>query len=266
MNKFTTIVSLSLVAGLFSGVVFANSFESYFLKKEKELEITVDTRDPEDSASFSFADYDIDAPAACRQANVFCHEKTIIKAHIEKEWEVIPVPAIWDEALTPQEFATFYPDLEEDQIINDWSNPTDKWITQRVLYERGLLDVFPTGKIGFKTEEAIADLQYFKGIEEIDEQKGIVVIGPQTIKELNKLKARMEDPNFVSRSPLPHIPNEERTAFHQKRISQISSELQRREALPVDTDPLAPQLPIIKPENNGNMIRFSGEATIKVEQ
>jgi hypothetical protein len=248
-----------------TSLVFASFENSYFLYKEKEFEIELDTRTPSKNKGFSFADYDIKAPDICKSSHIFCYEKTKIHTTINKEWEVVPVPPIWDKSLTPQQFAKFYPDLEEDKIINNWSPAKDKWITQRILYERGLLPVFPTGKIGFLTEEAIIKLQFFKGIEEIDQAKGVVIIGPQTIKELNKLKKRMEDETFVSRSPYPEINFADYSDFHQKRLLTIDKELKRRKYLE-EKEQLVPKLPIIKPKNSDKRLQLSGEASIKITQ
>jgi hypothetical protein len=239
--------------------------DSYTISAQKNFSIELDTRNKGEKKSFSFADYDITAPSVCHQANVYCHEKTTIHTYIEKEWEIIPIPQIWDKTLTPQQFAQFYPDLPDTTPINDWSPSQQKWITQRILYERGLLDVFPTGKIGFKTEEAIIKLQYYKDIEEVDERLGIVIIGPKTIKELNALKSIMEEPEFISRSGLPPISSEDLTPFHKKRLEQINSEIVKR-PLPPESEILVPQMGIVKPKNSGNMLKFSGEAYIHINE
>jgi hypothetical protein len=249
----------------FSGlaVYAALESESYFISKEKNFQIEMNTRQEDTMRSFSFAEYDIEAPSICRQANIYCHEKTIVTSHVTKEWEVIPVAAIWDPQLSPQDFANFYPNLPEDKIINDWSPSSQKWILQRILYERGLLEVFPTGKIGYLTEEAITKLQYYKNIEEVDELKGIVVIGPKTIKELNKLKTRMKSDDFISNSPMPLIPFENFSPFQQQRLLTINKALQRPLTFEEKQEVLVPSLGIVKPENSGNMLKFQGEAVIE---
>jgi hypothetical protein len=263
MHIFRLTLITSLVLVFFSGVIAASKFESYFIHAEKEFEIELDTRNENiEEVSFSFAEYDIDAPAVCREANVFCHERTVITSQIKKEWEVVPVVQIWNPDLSPQDFANFYPDLPEDKIISNGSHPNDKWTAQKILYERGLLDVFPTGKIGFKTEEAITKLQHYKDIEEIDEDKGIVVIGPETIRELNKLKDRMKSPEFTPNAPMPPLSLSDFPEFQKKRLQQINSELEKR-SLPVSSSsPVLPSIDIVKPENNGDLLKFRGKAEI----
>jgi len=257
-------ISLGVSLSFLMGIGGYAAMDSYVISKEKSFKIEVDTRNKSSQKAFSFADYDIEAPDECKKITVFCHEKTVITSHIYKEWEIIPVPSIGDKNLSPQGFSEFYPDLPEDEIIHNWSDPSKKWIVQRILYERGLLPVFPTGKIGFLTEEAIAKLQYYKGIEEVDEKKGVVVIGPKTIRELNKLKARMEAPEFVSRSPLPVIPFEDFAPFAQKRLVQIDEELQRRVYVPEKQEIKIPQGGIVKSKTPGNQIHFEGEVLLKI--
>lgn len=263
MHIFRSTLAISLALGFFSGVIAASQLGSYFIHAEKEFEIELNTRDENrEEASFSFAEYDIEAPAICGEANVFCHERTTITSQIKKEWEVVPVAQIWDPSLSPQDFANFYPDLNEDQIISDGSHPNDKWTVQKILHERGLLEVFPTGKIGFKTEEAITKLQHYKNIEEIDEEKGIVVIGPKTIKELNKLKDRMKSPEFTPNAPMPPLSLSDFPDFQQKRLQQINSELENREFIPSSSTPVFPSIGIVKPKNSGDLLKFSGKAEI----
>ena len=260
------ILSFMLFSISVSGVIFAATHESYFIEKEKDFVIEVDTReDKTNSASFSFEDIDIDAPSVCSQSHVYCEEKTVITTHIKKEWEVIAVPTIWDKSLTPQQFAKYYPNLKNDKPITDGSAPKEKWIAQKILYERGLLDVFPTGKIGYQTEQAVARFQYYKDIYEVNEKLGIVVIGPKTIQELNKLKDRMKNPLFTSRSPLPVIPTEDLKPFHKKRINQLDVELKTKQ-LPPKAEVLVPQLPIIKKSKTGNLLKFTGTVEIKAQE
>ncbi len=264
MKSYSLLVFLGCFLGFFSLVTATSALNSsYFVKDHKSFEIEQDTRKEEkqDFSSFSFSTYDIPPPSICFKDNVFCHEKTIIKTNVEKEWEVISVPPVWSKNLTSQQFSEFYPELDSNKIINNWSNASDKWITQRILYERGLLDVFPTGLIGFLTEEAIIKLQYYKNIKETDEEKGIVVIGPKTINELNNLKKRMGNENFIPRTPLPAISLKDMDPFHQKRLVEIDKALKRNKYEDPSGDN-APELVIVKPKNNGNLLQFSGEVKI----
>lgn len=263
MKKY---IIFGLLLAISTSLFAKNDGNSYFIRKDKEVILELDTRNPNKDISFSFDDYDIAAPTVCQQANVFCEEKTYIKTYVEKEWEVTHVPQIWDKTLTAQQFSKYYPNLsEEDGVIHNWSDPKKKWIVQRILYERGLLGVFPTGKIGFMTEDAIARLQYYKGIEEIDYKKGIIIIGPKTIHELNKLKERMKNPDFVSRTPLPEIPFDHMTPFHQKRLGTIYEELRTREYIK-NENTLVPQMGIMKPKDSGNLIQIQGEIKMNTQK
>lgn len=246
-------------------VLFAESANSYFLYDQKNLGISLDTRDKNGVAQFSFEEYDIPAPPVCKQENTVCHEKMTIKAHVEKEWEVVIVSPIWSKELTPQKFSEYYPNLPENKIITDGSSPQNKWIVQRILYERGLLDTFPTGKIGYKTEEAIAKFQYLKGIEEVDKKKKIIVIGPKTIKELNKLKEKMKDPSFISRLPLPATPTDKMTPFQQQRIAEIRKILVNEEKTgkTKNIETTSQKLPHFPQTLNGDRLKFFGEAKIQ---
>lgn len=264
MSKlFISTIGITFLIGLFFGVLAISDKKSYFLYAEKDFQIELDTRIPATSKqSFSFADYDIDAPEDCKKKNVVCQERTIIHTKVEKQWEVIAIAPLWDDSLNSKDFSTFYPDLDEDQIISNGSHPNDKWIVQKILYERGLLDVFPTGKIGFKTEEAIAKLQHYKGIEEIDEYKNIIVIGPKTIRELNKLKNRMKSDDFIPQSPMPTITLNDFTPFQQERLKTMNSIFKTLDRPSENSLSQRPHLNIIKPENSGDVLKFNGKVEI----
>lgn len=240
--------------------------QAYFIKDGKSFDIQLDTRKGESTAAFSFADYDIKAPAVCSEPNVFCHEHTVIHSKLEKEWEVVEVPEISDKSLSAQQFATYYPDLDETKKISDGSPTSTKWIAQRILYERGLLSAFPTGKIGLQTEEAIIKLQHYKNIVEYDKNLKVTIIGPKTIKELNKLKAKMKDPNFASKSPLPNIPFKDFDPVHQERLLAMDKKYQQlAKQPPQKSETSNPNLSIVKPKNSGNVLKLFGEAKIQAK-
>lgn len=255
---------MALFMGIFSGAIFASQLPNkHLIKNTKDFAVELNTRTPEKNQLFSLKDYDISAPTICQQSNVFCHEKLRIVSRIEKEWEVNYIPQIWDPELTAQDFANFYPNLPEDKIISDGSRPQDKWILQRILYERGLLDIFPTGKIGYLTEKAIIKLQHYKDIEEYDHNLGIAYIGPATARELNLLKERMKRSDFVSRSPLPPISINSLSNNHKLRLSTINTLLKTRKN-PGDVNQVLPLIDIKNSNLKGNMLNLFGEIGVNV--
>jgi len=231
-----------------------------YQKAEKNFKIEMDSRKSEDVKNFKLSDYDIKAPNVCQNANVICHEKTSINTTLVKEWEIISVPSLSDKTLTPQEFGNYYPNLNPDQVITNSSKSQDKWIVQKILYERGLLNVFPTGKIGLQTEEAIIKLQHLKGFTEYDNKRKVVIIGPKTITALNDLKNRMKSPNY-QKTGLPQISANEMSPEHQARSLEIQKALNTLPAVKANTKAPTPQ--INRPQNNGEVLKFSGEAQIQ---
>ncbi|MEA3304231.1 MAG: hypothetical protein U9Q15_00420 [Patescibacteria group bacterium] len=227
------------------------------ITKTKVYEIDMDTRITRENTYIDFDDYNIDPPLECSQPNFACDEYSHIKIITTKTWNVKKTEKINSSSLTTSDFAKYYPNLPDIQEINNLSDPDQKWIVQRILYERGLLPVFPTGNIGYETEKAIIKLQHIKGFEEFDPKRGISYIGPQTIKELNGLKDRMQDPEYIPNHPLPVVRMDDLGNNHKKRYQDITNRQISSGYMPnYDT---SNQVEIVKPHS----LRFSGGAKIE---
>ncbi len=139
-------------------------------------------------------------PEICkkRALGTTCSQATQIKVEVNTIWTIIEAAPIDSESLTTTEFAKNYPNISETGELTNDSSEEDKLIAQKILYERGMLALPPTGFLGHLTKMAVTHLQNVKNI--YDEPNRI---GPKTIKELNDLKKRMEEDGYVENNPLP---------------------------------------------------------------
>lgn len=139
-------------------------------------------------------------PEECqkRRFGVTCNQETKIKVDVETIWTITEANPIHSSALTPEEFAINYPNIQETNILTNESSEEDKLVAQRILYERGMLSIPPTGFLGHLTQMGITHLQ---NIKQIYDEPGR--IGSKTIKELNALKNRMKEENYIEKNYLP---------------------------------------------------------------
>jgi hypothetical protein len=139
-------------------------------------------------------------PEECkkRRFGTYCTQKTDIKVEVNTTWTITEASAIDSAHLSSDEFSEYYPGIQETIKVDNDSPEEDKLVVQRILYERGMLPVAPTGFIGHLTMMGITHLQQLKHI--YSEPNGI---GPRTIEELNNLKDRMADPEYLEANPLP---------------------------------------------------------------
>lgn len=238
--------------------------ENNIIEFTKDYHIYLDSeKSKEKIVNIDFDNYNINPPKECLQKMSVCEETTDIHIITKKTWRVIRLDNISSKKLDPVLFAKYYPNIKSKNIINDGSPLQDKLITQRILYDRGLLNIEPTGKIGWLTEIAIMKLQHLKGIKEYDEKKGIVYIGPKTIKELNALKDRMKDPNYLKNNPLPNINVNDFDENFKKRLNEIQNMINKtspnqNELYKNAINSSNVVIPPIKPE----YLKFEGRAKI----
>lgn len=216
------------------------------IEKTKEYILKLDASDDVKSQKIDFSDYNIPAPEECNEPNIACHETAKIQITTTKQWKIYRTKTIDSPDLTSHDFAKKYPNLNENaESIDNTSPPEQKWILQRMLYERGLLPVFPTGNVGYETEKAIIKFQHIKGINEWDKRKGIVEIGPQTVKALNDLKERMKDPQYLEKRPLPVVKLNDLDDYHRLRYGDILRRQVRAER--IESPDTSDEVEIVKP-------------------
>jgi len=240
------------------------SGNSYVIEKERVYELDAEASEEELQRSISFASDDISSPEVCQEPQVFCSESTKITVKTAKTWSIIELPAITSLGLQPEEFAQYYPNLDPVSRITDGSPPQQKLILQRILYDRGLLPVAPTGKIGYETEKAIIKLQHIKGIvDEFDGINKVTIIGPQTINELNALKKRMQNKGYLEEKPLSIVIPQELPSSAQERLARIEELEEEWKDQPFSKQKIED---LTTPAFNFHSpvpIKYSGEATIE---
>jgi len=238
------------------------------IQKESTYQIHLDSTDPETNMQkINFDAANIEPPAQCKDPLMICDEESVVNIHTVKTWKLRKVRQLNDPLLSPDEFAKKYPNLKDNvKEINDGSPPDQKFIAQRILYERGLLRRLPTGKIGYETEQAVIKFQHLKGFAEYDAARQITYIGPRTIKELNALKDRLQDPNYLKEKPLPEVGEKDLGEPHLSRMQKINQLVEKPEAddsKRSDFPGSAGNVEIQKPQNNGSVVQFQGEAVIQ---
>ena len=167
------------------------------------LSQTVENKDiaPGDT-NINLADMDFSDPKECK--NNFCYKEIQITVTVKKLWKPIIV-VINDESLKSWDFAKDFQNISEKKLLNNNSSIIDRLVLQKVLYERWLLDSKPTWKIWYLTEQAVMKLQCIKWLKEYNESSWIFIIWSKTISEVNKIKDKMEDPNYLKNTRFPNI-------------------------------------------------------------
>ena len=120
-----------------------------------------------------------------------------------RTWKIKTLPTLSSHELTSTDFAKYYPDLPSGSTISNKSPINERYTVQQILYQRGLLPVFPTGAFGIETEKAILRFQFLKNIKEQEKKTQKFIIGPKTVDALNQLKQKMKDPEYLKKTPLP---------------------------------------------------------------
>lgn len=172
-----------------------------------------------DEMVLDLSEIDIDSPESCDTD--FCYEESDITVIVKKIWKPL-TSIINNDSLTSWDFANEFPDIWEDDILDNKSSVYDRIILQKVLYDRWLLGVKPTWKIWYLTELAIMKLQCIKWIDEYNSEKTIFEIWPKTITELNNLKHRMKNSNYLLNTQLPDINLEDCGSSFVSRYDAIS--------------------------------------------
>lgn len=146
----------------------------------------------------------IDMPPPVECVKDYCYEETNVIVVIKKTRKPL-LAVVNSDTLPSREFAEKFDDIQEETKITNKSPIFDRVTLQKVLHDRGLLGVEPTGKIWYLTELAVMKLQCLKGYSEYNPSKDIFEIGPRTIQEVNALKERMKDENYLKDSRLPEV-------------------------------------------------------------
>jgi len=155
-----------------------------------------------DQIVLNLSDMSIDVPVECKSD--FCYEESSVVVKVKKIWKPLTT-IVNSDSLKSWEFAKEFSNLAEDQTIDNKSPVYDRVVLQKILYDRWLLWTKPTGKIWYLTELAVMKLQCIKWFSEYNSSKSIFEIWHKTIVELNKLKERMKNPDYLSDSKLPEI-------------------------------------------------------------
>ena len=163
---------------------------------------TTDTTITPEETNINLADMDFSDPKEC-ETN-FCYKEIQISVTVKKTWKPM-LSVINNEALKSWDFAQDFPNISEKKLLNNSSPVYDRFILQKVLYERWLLDSKPTWKIWYMTEQAIMKLQCIKALKEYDEASGMFVVWTKTIAEVNKMKDKMKDPNYLKKTNVPNV-------------------------------------------------------------
>lgn len=166
------------------------------------LDQTIDATITPEKANINLTDMDFTDPKECETD--FCYKKIQITVTVKKTWKPM-VSVINDDALKSWDFAKDFPNISEKKLLNNSSPVYDRLILQKVLYDRWLLDSKPTGKIWYLTEQAIMKLQCIKWLKEYNESSWIFVIWPKTIIEINKIKDKMKESNYIKKTRLPNV-------------------------------------------------------------
>lgn len=237
---------------------------------EETFSISLDSRDVDQTRqSIDLNDFNYPAPEICDKPEVACFETSNITINVVKTWEIAEISEITSEELTPDVFALYYPDVPSVPWEELREDPESIMIIQRTLYERGLLDVLPTGQYGYLTEEAIIKLQSLKDISEIDYTAGQVIVGTETTEALNSLKRRMAEPFYLDQNPLPSDYSEIVPTVHKRRLDEIDTALKSFRPTPEQKETVnknKENAKNISPEVealNGSQLEYYGEATIQ---
>lgn len=158
--------------------------------------------DPIKTSYINIGNMNFDDPKECDKD--FCFKETHVTISIKKVWKPMSM-IINDEKLKSRDFAKNFPNIVESKLLDNSSPVYDRYILQKVLYERWLLWTKPTGKIWYLTEQAIMKLQCIKNIKEYDKNNWIFIIWKQTISEINKIKDNMKDNNYLKNTRVPNI-------------------------------------------------------------
>ncbi len=147
-------------------------------------------------------DMDVADPKQCETD--FCYKEVEVSVTVKKTWK--PMTAVVnDESLKSSDFAKQFLNISQKKIVNNNSPVYDRIVLQKVLYDRGLLGSKPTWKLWYLTEQAIMKLQCMKWFQEYDTWNSMFIIWPKTIAEINKIKDKMKNPNYLKKTPLPNI-------------------------------------------------------------
>lgn len=166
------------------------------------LDQTIDRTITPEETNINLADMDFSDPKEC--TTDFCYKESQITVTVKKIWKPM-TSLINSNSLNSWDFAKTFPNISEKKTLTNTSPVYDRFILQKVLYERWLLDSKPTWKIWYLTEQAVMALQCIKGFKEYDESKWMFIIGPKTIAEINKLKERMKDSTYLKKTRFPSV-------------------------------------------------------------
>lgn len=211
----------------------------------------------------NLSDFNVDPPAECQKADIACEQITQITVTTKKVWTPIQLSSIMSATLKPEVFAKYFPNLPADKTITNGSPLKTKLIAQRIFYERGLLPVLPTGRLGYLTELATMKLQCLKGFSEYDSTKAIFYAGPKTISALNTLKENLRDPGYLAAHPLPAVDLSRCGVDFQIREENIATALKtltpKNTATGTPASTANKSIPLLKP----NFLKLEGEVVIQ---
>lgn len=166
------------------------------------LDQTIDRTITPEETNINLADMDFTDPKEC--STDFCYKESQIIVTVKKIWKPM-ISVINKETLESRDFAKSFPNISEKKLLNNNSPVYDRFILQKVLYERWLLDSKPTGKIWYLTEQAIMALQCIKWLKEYNESSWMFIVWPKTIIEVNKIKDKMKNSNYLKNTRFPNI-------------------------------------------------------------
>jgi len=86
-----------------------------------------------DNNSINISDMNFDEPKECE--NEFCFKETYVTITVKKTRKPISI-VINNENLKPRDFAKNFPNISEKKLLNNNSPIYDRYILQKVLYER----------------------------------------------------------------------------------------------------------------------------------
>ena len=180
----------------------ATAVNSWTKTETSSMQIELSSDDGDDMKRIDLSQYDLPQPEECMSPTVRCTEKTNVYLTVETEWTIEEFADVQSRELTAYEYAVNYPPIEVQEVLPA-SDPKDILLLQRALYDRGLLSVPPTGRFGALTERAILHFQQIKGYEEWF--NGKVIAGERTIDDINAMKLRMQDPEYLQATTAPPL-------------------------------------------------------------
>lgn len=214
--------TLSLLIGIFTQLLFPVALEAVqttMHTEQKTIEIELNSTSDDLTKEIDLRQYSIPMPEECNLPNVSCKEATKVHMKITKTWDITTVYELDDERLTAVDYSLYYPDIETDEPIKRNSDPKQVKLLQKALYERGLLPVAPTGRYGAYTELAIIHFNAIKGLGECD--ANAVNASLATIAEINAMKSRMADPNYLTSTSPPPLNVENLCEPLQVRVAEL---------------------------------------------